>query len=478
MNQRDGLVLLILSLILLSPLLLPVTSSGEAVDGSIAMAEKPPDNCIPSPRAASTHSGNSPMVVGEVSMANSKGNTVRIEFSRVSDRAISEGTIQLRFGEFGNVTKTKGFTKQSSGIYNWDRSTNPWIEYRIQKNISEPNQINITRQSNQSGIVPLPAFGGAVQVAFEPAQKGYIGSRFAYLGEYETRSIQAGCQNITLVIPRHVEVISSPGQILKALNETAYRMTVGRAYHQVRFFVYSGDLGDVEGFVRGTEYSVDAGPEVIIQENATLGGPTKFSWRHESIHTRQSFRLAPELEWFREASANYFAYRTALDSGAITPREYDALLAWSYEQNYTKRLVHHSDAQVAYIWGPLVLSRLDAEMRSTPNQTLLDTFRWMNHAETDLKGISLTQFRNHTLSVGKNNTSGSPGFNLTQAITSNQPPKPAYVTGSGLVPGWARQLWFPTNFYLLKALYIFTGVLWLVLLATNIAGWLGYIEQD
>ncbi len=316
-----------------------------------------------------------------------------------------------------------------------------------------------------------------MQVAFEPAHKGYLGSRFAYLGEYETKSVQAGCQEITLVIPEHADLIRPPDQILDVLKETAYRLPVGRAYDQVRIFVYPGDLGDVGGYVRGTEHGVNAGPEIIIQENASIGGPIEFTWRHEYVHTRQSFRLTPELEWFREASANYYAYRTALDSGAITPREYDALLAWSYERNYSQRLVQHGDSEVAYLWGPLVLSRLDAEMRSTSNQTLLDRFRWMNHAETDSDGFSLEQLHHHNASVGKNTKSVSQEFNLTQAPTSKHPPTPAYLTGPRELPVWIRQLWLPANLKILEMLYAFTGILWIVIVGANIASQLGFISR-
>jgi hypothetical protein len=442
------------------------------------MVEQPPENCVPSPRATSTISGNQPVVIGDVSMEKSNGTTVRIVFSRVSNRSIPDGTIQLRFGEFGNVTATKGFTRQSDGIYNWDRSSNPWIEYRVQKTFSGPNQIDITNQSNRSGIVPLPAYGGAVPVSFEPAQKGYLGSRFAYVGEYETKSIQVGCQEITLVIPEDTDLIEPPAQILDALNETAYRLSVGRAYEQVRIFAYPGSVGEVEGFVRGTEYSVDAGPEIIIQENASLGGPIEFTWRHEYVHTRQSFRLTPELEWFREASANYYAYRTALDTETITPREYDALLAWSYQRNYSQRLVHHSDSEVAYVWGPLVLSRVDAQIRSTTNQTLLETFRWMNNAETDSRGISPDKFQNHTLNESNRNTSTSPEFNLTKAIQSKHPPKPAYVTGPPGLPEWVRQLWLPATFRVLELLYYFAGILWFVIVGTNFADRYGFLDRD
>jgi hypothetical protein len=442
------------------------------------MANQPPEHCIPSPRATSTISGNQPVVIGNVSMETANETTVRIELSRVSNRSIPDGTIQLRFGEFGNVTQTKGFTKQSDGIYNWDRSSNAWIEYRVQKTSSGPNQIDITNQSNQSGIVPLPAYGGAVPVAFEPAQKGYLGSRFAYLGEYETESIQAGCQEITLVIPEETELTRPPDQILEVLNETAYRLPVGRAYEQVRIFAYPGTVGEVEGFVRGTEYDVDAGPEIIVQENASLGGPIEFTWRHEYVHTRQSFRLTPELEWFREASANYYAYQTALDSGAITPREYDALLAWSYERNYSQRLAHHSDSQVAYVWGPLVLSRVDAQMRSTTNQTLSDTFRWMNHVETDSRGISPDQFQNNTLTEENRNTSASPELNSTKAIQSKHSPTPAYIPGPSWTPERVWQHRLPENFRVLEVLYYFAGILWLVVVGTNIAERYGFIKPD
>ncbi|WP_139043092.1 hypothetical protein [Haloferax massiliensis] len=160
MDRQDRLILLVLSLILISPLAIPLTSSGTASGGSIEMVEKAPKNCIASPRATTTLSGNPPVMIGEVSMEKSNGTTVRIEFSKNSDRSIPDGTIQLRFGEFGNVTAAKGFAKQWDGVYNWDRSPDPWIEYSVQQTSSGPNSVDITNRSDQWGVVPLPAYGG------------------------------------------------------------------------------------------------------------------------------------------------------------------------------------------------------------------------------------------------------------------------------------------------------------------------------
>jgi hypothetical protein len=442
------------------------------------MPEQRPENCITSSRATSTISGEKPVLLGDVSIRKSNGTLVRIGFSKVSNRSIPDGDIQLRFREFGNVTARKGFSRQSDGIYNWDRSSNPWIEYRIQKTFSGPNQIDITNQTNRSGIVPLPAYGGEVPVAFEAAQKGYLGSRFGYIGEFQTKSIQSGCQEITLVIPEDAELIKPPAHILRILNETAFRLPVGRAYEQVRIFVYPGSIGEMEGFVRSAEYGEDSGPEIIIQENASLGGPVKFVWRHEYVHTRQSFSLTPELEWFREASANYYAYRAALDSGAITPREYDALLASSYRQNYSHRLIDNSDSQIAYVWGPLVLSRIDSEMRSKTNQTLLDTFRWINYAETEREGISVEEFRNHTMRGMQDDKQTSTVIHLNQSISGNQPPRPVYVTGPHWLPELVRQLYLPKYYRLLKELYSTIAVLWVFLVGINIAQRYGHLEPD
>jgi len=222
---------------------------------------------------------------------------------------------------------------------------------------------------------------------------------------------------------------------------------------------------------------MNAGPEIVIQDNASLGGPRGFVWRHEYIHTRQSFGLTAEMEWFREASANYYAYRVALDSGAISSRQYDAVLARNYQRNFPQSLSEGSDAQVAYEWGPLVLSRVDAVMRSSGNQTLLDVFRWMNQVDSESEEISLADFRNQTIKEeAKSNSTKNHQFNLTRSVNEPNPSTPNYTTKPEWLPDWIRQLWYPTatTASILGLLHKVAAILWLAIVSGLIAERLGY----
>lgn len=46
------------------------------------------------------------------------------------------------------------------------------------------------------------------------------------------------------------------------------------------------------------------------------------------------------------------------------------------------------------------------------------------------------------------------------------------------MPEWVRQLWFPANFRVLELLYNFAGILWLVIVGTNIAEQLGFMDRN
>lgn len=118
-------------------------------------------------------------------------------------------------------------------------------------------------------------------------------------------------------------------------------------------------------------------------------------WLHETVHTRQSFTLGPEMRWFREASAEYLTYRALQEQyEAVEDRDIRARL--DAVPDYTDtRLSEPSTWEqnpVDYTRGVRVLYAIDAAVRTGSNgdHTLFDVFYAMNQRDGS---VSLREFR-------------------------------------------------------------------------------------
>jgi hypothetical protein len=118
-------------------------------------------------------------------------------------------------------------------------------------------------------------------------------------------------------------------------------------------------------------------------------------WLHETIHTRQSFTLDPEMKWFREASAEYLTYR-ALQEQYEEVEDSDIRARLDAVPDYhDTRLSDPSTWEqnpVDYTRGVRLLYAVDAAVRtgSSGNHTLFDVFYSMNQRDGR---ISLREFR-------------------------------------------------------------------------------------
>lgn len=458
--KRYAILLCLLSLALVAPIAMPLLAeTNDPHQLQNQMETQPPIRCIDTSGEPPSMAGEDPVLTGSLSMQDRDNATVRIEFDRVSNHSVGQGELQLQFGAFTNLSASSGFENTGSGRYNWERGRNAWIEYRTQNVSNEVFSVDLTTQDPNRTIIPLPDYGGRIPFAFRAADQGFVGSRFAYLGEYETASTTIGCQEIRMVVPEDTTLPAPPAEIVQTLAETARRVPVGHAYEEVRVFVSPTSIGTSEGFVRYRDFERDGGPEIVIEHDAPYNGPEEFAWRHEYIHTRQNFDVQSDLLWVREASANYLAYRTALDSGVITPREYDGVLAERRQARFSDRLATNATGQVAYQWGPIVLSRVNERLRSASNHTVVDTFGWLNTESTNHGDVSLATFDNRTRGGSPERIRSDDGFNLT-AATYGTPPTPAYLLGPEWLPGAIRKLWLPANQYLLWLGYGLVALLW------------------
>jgi len=117
-------------------------------------------------------------------------------------------------------------------------------------------------------------------------------------------------------------------------------------------------------------------------------------WLHEVLHARQSFRLESEMEWFREASAEYLSYRAMQEQyGPVTDGDVRARLdaVSDYHDAVLAAPSTWEGEPVDYTKGVRLLYAIDVSVRSGSNgeHTLFDVFHAMNERE---EPISISDF--------------------------------------------------------------------------------------
>jgi hypothetical protein len=213
---------------------------------------------------------------------------------------------------------------------------------------------------------------------------------------------------------------------------TAENLDVGGTYDEVRIYVSPRDTGMRKGSVPSNDDRM--GNEAIVDKRASIHSPEN-TWIHEYVHTRQQFHATEGLQWFYEGSATYYAARASLEQGLITPREYDAALAQWNQFNSTDNLNEVEKEELAYKRGAVVLSRVDSELQSSTNRSLMAFMRDSN-SESHRHPERVTQAHLETY-VQKEPSSN---FQLRQAVFTNTPITPSYVFDQQPIPWYLRVL--------------------------------------
>lgn len=156
------------------------------------------------------------------------------------------------------------------------------------------------------------------------------------------------------------------------------------------------------------DITVVAVPDAVPHKGLTYGDGTSYVtiegfwdgdvgsvWLHETIHTRQSFRLDREMAWFREASAEYLTYRALQEQyEAVSERDIRARLDAVPNYNETRLSAPSTWEKnpVDYTRGVRLLYAIDVAVRtgSGGDHTLFDVFYEMNKRE---RSVSLDEFR-------------------------------------------------------------------------------------
>jgi len=217
-----------------------------------------------------------------------------------------------------------------------------------------------------------PAFEDTYTVDGE----GYATEGYLFLGPYDAHRRAGSNQSLVLVVPSAATPATPPSTVLSGLASVADGLRVGAADPEVTGFALPSPIR-AGGGARGDSFWINA--------NRTLADTT---WYHEYTHTRQvwqdrdsSLRAADDIEWFTEASADYYGALLAWETGEIDARSFRRLVSTSRDAS---TILQDPDGISAerknYYKGRRVLAALDIRIRRQTDgkNTLADVFRYVN----------------------------------------------------------------------------------------------------
>lgn len=211
-------------------------------------------------------------------------------------------------------------------------------------------------------------------VSREPGS-GVVGfGEWALVGSTTNATVSIGSANLTVIAPA--------GRAVDPQRKATF----------LRRFLspYALDPGNTEAITlvsapdalthQGGMYSDDTGYVTI---EAFWDGDVGSVWIHEYVHARQNFQLAPEMRWFREASAEYLSYRVLQEQySAVSEADIrDRLDAYPADEDVIlANRTTWAGSGAEYHVGARLLAAVDAEIRAETGgeYTLFDVFRAMN----------------------------------------------------------------------------------------------------
>ncbi|WP_436926457.1 hypothetical protein [Halosimplex amylolyticum] len=136
-----------------------------------------------------------------------------------------------------------------------------------------------------------------------------LGDRYAVVGESDTTRRTTPNGRIDLVVPSGVMSDARADRVADALVQAERNLDVGDRGDDVLAFAAPES-------VRWGGESVPVRDEFWVNAGSRLDD-AEAVWLHEYVHTRQSFVLADDMAWFREASAEYYAASLAREQGLV-----------------------------------------------------------------------------------------------------------------------------------------------------------------
>jgi len=201
-----------------------------------------------------------------------------------------------------------------------------------------------------------------------PGDQSLTGDRYALVGDHKVATRTTSGQRIRLAVPGTADIDSAA--VFDALAGAARDLDVGDRDDAVLAFAVPSRTGGA---------AVPARDEFWVDADAALESPENV-WIHEYVHTRQSFSLAADMRWFREASAEYYAARLSYEQSAIDRTAMRRSLDGEPSRATLADPATWGSEQVPREKGARTLAVLDRKIRSATfgHRSLQDVFRRLN----------------------------------------------------------------------------------------------------
>lgn len=222
-------------------------------------------------------------------------------------------------------------------------------------------------------------------VAGDPDAGVVTVGELSLVGELSAATRDAGDSTVTVVVPAGRDV--DPERKAYFLAEYVSPYSFGPSGTDVTLVAAPDALPH-----RGLMYSDDTG---YVTVEWFWDGSVGSVWIHEYVHARQEFTTECEMSWFREASAEYLAFRIMQEQHPeVTDEDVRSRLD-SLPEHREASLANCSswnDESVDYTRGVRLLYAVDAEIRagSDGEHTLFDVFRAMNERD---EPVTVEEFR-------------------------------------------------------------------------------------
>jgi hypothetical protein len=325
----------------------------------------------------------------DVTATTSPNGTVTLRYNAPSD--IDSLLIQRR--ETHDLVDTEGFTVGDDYLVLQSNASSPVYVYQVNRSLMRPEStpdgisLDSYREANGTTTLIPGALDASMDVSFP--EDGYAGRRIAHIGDIsEVRRFQHGCHSISVVYPDGVnQSVAETGT--DALEQVALAADFGQPAPNSTLIYHPGP---VRGFANG--------PDGVSGDN----DESESTAVHEYIHTRQRMTLASNMEWFTEASATYLTVRLRYSTGSLSLVEYRSSMK-SYEDNAqwidltTVDRGLESEVGPEYRTGAVVLSRLDGDLRTHGDHTMVDVFRRANQHDGR---YNLSDFHSDYAALGGN----------------------------------------------------------------------------
>ncbi len=201
----------------------------------------------------------------------------------------------------------------------------------------------------------------------------HFAGRYLFLGDHEVRRVSRDGVTVTAVVPGAAD-LAVPAADTIDLVFHASRLDVGARDESVTMFYAPTPLA---------QFGLSDG-DAAFWVGATRSDSI---YIHEYVHTRQDYTPAPSMEWFDEASADYFEFRLYLETNESTYDGFYRTMNRSVEGVVLSNPETYGSENIGdYVEGRRLLAALDHKIRTATDKrrSLADVVRRMNDHEDEL----------------------------------------------------------------------------------------------